>query len=573
MSCLSLWYNKCVKRLIGIRILALSIIAVLSMVSPLNAQLADHFILHGPEIEALDRFYIELGKAPPFHSRPFSNHRYCYYLRSIRPEINHLSPYNQRIFLELLHRLEREEQRYISLSPVVEGNLRLQFLSEEIPEREQYLYYRKSLQYTPLFNLGIIAGLPNFVVHAELDLRRDFFSSYRPSGYTNLPIGSPFYQEFDFNFPTRAYLSFGNRNLSLLIGRDELKWGPGYRSSVVFSDSPPYYDMILLDCFFKGFNASFFFAGLESFLTGAELDVQDRYRNTGAINYSKENTDQFKALTGHRFEFKFFNRIILGISDVLVIGGRRPELNEIHPLMFMHNIYGENYSNVMMGFDLVVVPFKGLKLYAELGVDDIRNPHEKETSPPTSLGRLAGFHYFRGLGDGSIDFKFEWALIDPWTYNRWMPYLTFSSRKKYLSLATKKNTFIDFPTGYFLGPDVHSLFFEISYEWMEKFKTKLSYELRHKGRIYLDVLDPESKYDNFIGNPSSTPTGTPVISNIFELGASFPLASFLTISSDFTLGHRVNSAHNPGDNGWFFEATVNGTVKLDRERHGFFWQK
>ena len=550
------------------RSIALMTLLFLITLFSLNGQILDHYPIHSIEVETLDRFFLEIGQSPPFYSRPYSNYQFLRYLRRVESRKNELSAHNRALLNKLLLRLSSQENKFTFFIPVLESNVRLQYQNEEITDFDKYLYYRKSIDYAPLINLGFTAGLPYFIMHSENDLRRDFFATFRPANYTNLPVGSPFVKQFDFNFPTRSYLKFGGSYLDLLIGREQMKWGPGYRSSLVLSDSPPYYDMLHLSYFSDFFKASFFFSVLESYLTEAEFNIQETMEYEGSVSFGKDATDQYKTLTGHRFEFNFFNRALFGISDIIVIGGRVPEFNEITPLMYLHNVYGENYSNVIFGFDTSIVPCRNIQIYGEFAIDDIRNANEGGESPPTSLGYLAGVYVMKGFAWGNLNFRFEWARVDPWMYNRWQPYLIFSSRKKLLSLATADwLSYLDFPTGYFLGGDVQSFYFEISYDYQNTFEAALSYELRQKGRIYLNVLDPESEFANFVGNPSSTPTGTPVISHIVGLSGAYELSTMLFLSGELALGYQYNREHRPGNNGFFFEALLNCTFKLDREKY------
>jgi len=533
-------------------------------------QINDNYPLRSFEIKALDRFFLEIGQAPPFYSRPFSNYQYLYYLKQIERRRDELSDHSSSLLKRLIQKLGRQSERDTFLIPVLEGSAGLKYQNGDIPDAQKYLYYRKSLYYTPLLNLGFIAGFPNAVIHAEYDLRKDFFVSSRSSDYTTLPTGDPFVQEFDFNFPTRSYLKIGNLNLDLLIGREQMKWGPGYRSSLVISDSPPYYDMVHLSYFSDFFKATFFFAALESYLTDAELVIQETMWDKGVVTFEKKDSfEQYKTLTGHRFEFRFFDKLLIGISDIIVIGGRAPELNEITPLMYLHNVYGENYSNVMAGFDASVVPIRNVRVYGEFAIDDIRNPLEGESSIPTSLGYIAGMHLVNTVLPGNPDFRFEWARVDPWMYNRWQPYLIFSSRKKLVSLPdfTENHSYLDFPTGYFLGGDVQSFYFELSWVYDFLFETSVSYEFRQKGPIYLNVLDPESEFDNYKINSSSTPTGIPVVSHIVGLKGSYAFSSIVSLSGDILMGYQYNREHLSGNNGYFFEVMLNCAIKLDQEKY------
>ncbi len=534
------------------------------------SQITDNYPINSFEIKIMDRFFLEIGQTPPFYSRPFSNYQYLYYLKKIEKRKNELSTHSRDLFVNLLQKHIRQSEREIFLVPVLEGSAGLKYQSDNIPEAQKYLYYRKSLYYTPLLNLGFITGFPNGVIHLEYDLRKDFFISSRSSDYSTIPTGDPFVQEFDFNFPTRSYLKAGNLNLDLLIGREQMKWGPGYRSSLVISDSPPYYDMVYLSYFSDFFKATFFFAALESYLTEAELGIQEDMWDKGVATFEKKDSfEQYKTLTGHRFEFMFFEKLLIGISDIIVIGGRAPELNEITPLMYLHNVYGENYSNVMAGFDASFVPCRNVQIYGEFAIDDIRNPLEGESSIPTSMGYIAGMHLANTPLPGNPDFRFEWARVDPWMYNRWQPYLIFSSRKKLVSLpdSTEDRSYLDFPTGYFLGGDVQSFYFELSWDYNFLPETSISYEFRQKGPIYLNVLDPASEFDNYKVNSDSTPTGTPVVSHIGGIKVLYHFSPGFSLSGDIAMGYQYNREHLPGNNGYFFEAMLNCAVKLDRENY------
>jgi len=554
---LSIMINSVLLKLLSILIFFISLF-------PLYSQIADNYPPRSDEIAALDKFFLELGETPPFYSRPFSNHQYFYYLEQIESRQHNLSPSSKRLFSKLLEKHRWMSEKETFLLPVLEASAELKYQNREIPDSHKYLYYRESLDSPPLLNTGFIAGSPHAAVHLEYDLRKDFFVYSRQKDYSNLPTGDPFVQDFDFNFPTRSYLKVGNLHLDLLIGREQIKWGPGYRSSLVVSDSPPYYDMLLFSYFSESFKASFFFTALESYLTKEELKIQQDMTDIGTISFEKEASDQYKALTGHRFEFKFHDTLLIGVSDVLLFGGRAPELNEISPLIFLHNVYGENYSNVMMGFDASYVPVHNVRIYGELAIDDIRNSWEAGSSIPTTTGKMAGLQVMNTPLPGSPDFYYEWARLDPWMYNRWQPYLIFSSRRKLVSFpdSTKYASYLDFPTGYFLGGDVQTFYFELAWSHNPQLNTSLSYEFRQKGEIYLNVLDPASKYENYKENTEATPTGTPIVSHIVKAKGKFQISPRVTLSGNITTGYRQNREHEAGQNGFFFETTLNGAIKF-----------
>ncbi|KKL71077.1 hypothetical protein LCGC14_2098530, partial [marine sediment metagenome] len=112
-----------------------------------------HYAIHSLEIETLDRFFLEIGQSPPFYSRPYSNYQYLRYLRRVESRKNELSPHNRALLNKLLLRLSRQEDKFTFFIPVLESNVRLQYQNKEITDFDKYLYYRKSLDYSPIINL------------------------------------------------------------------------------------------------------------------------------------------------------------------------------------------------------------------------------------------------------------------------------------------------------------------------------------------------------------------------------------------------------------------------------------
>ncbi len=545
----------------GVLILSIFIIIIVSA----GAQNPDHYQLGSPELRALDSFFVELGLAPPFYSRPYSHHQYLHYLEQIEARKGGLSASNRTELAALIEKHRKKEQTDRPIfRPILDLGVGLKHQSKEIPEFQEYLYYRNSLNNPPLLNLGFIAGNPYTAIHLEYDLREDFFVTWRTDDYTTLPTGDPFVQDFDYNFPTRSYIKLGTLHIDFLAGREQMKWGPGHRSSLLISDSPPYYDMLQLSYFSPRFKASFFFAALESYLTDEELLIQETNQDEGVVTYPKAADSQRKSLTGHRFEFRVGEKLLVGISDILLIGGRIPELTDIGPLMYLHNVYGENYSNVMMGLDFSYVPVPDLRIYGELGIDDIQNPWETGSSIPTSLGYQAGIDALNLPAPRNPDFHFEWVRIDPWMYNRWQPYLMFTSRRKLTSFPdyTQYASYLDFPTGYFLGGDVQSFYFELTWPQMDGWSAALSYELRQKGEIYLNPLDPDSKFENYKTTTDSTPTGTALTSHIIKATGKISIRPNISLNGELTAAYERNRAHVDGDHGFYFMGMVSIEISL-----------
>lgn len=408
-----------------------------------------------------DYINIENGESPPFFTRPYIS--------------------------------GRQLKRKHIIKPILNISIRAQYLNRDIEDKDLSYWYNRWLENDPLLNLGFIAGMENFLIYTDFDIRHDFFGGFNSSTYLNLPYRDYWYQDFDFNFPIRGYLIFGNRNLNLLVGRDKLQFGPGQKGSLMISSESPFFNQLKLTYSSKKFQASYFFIPLESFLSKEEKrELEDFFLSDSSLipagNFGKDISDQSKYLTGHRFEIKPNNSMILSFTDMLVVGGRFPNFEDISPSMFYHNVYGENYSNVMIGFDFFWVPIRNLGVYGEFIIDDIRNDFENKFSVPTSLGYLGGLRYNIPNKFTKLVFNFETAYIDPFTYLRWHPYTSFYTRRKYISTSINENLYLDSPIGFFLGPD--SNFFSV---WITAIynKSMLSVGWEYRSRAVIPDLTPE----------------------------------------------------------------------------------
>lgn len=343
-------------------------------------------------------------------------------------------------------------QSNISFSP------RFNWFSGEQITNLEYLYYSEWLKLNPLINLGFSVGSEIFTFRYDLDIRHDFFSGYNSDTYLNIPTDESWYLDFDFNFPIRGYLTVGNETLNLFVGRDKISYGPGKRTNLMLSKETPFFNQLTLTYYSKKNKTSLFFIPMESYLTDSEKTELENFISNNSdllldVNYGKDYDSQSTYITGHRFEFRPVRNFILTFTEMLVLGGRFNNLEDITPAMFYHNVYGENYSNVMLGFDFYYAVVPGLGLYGEYIIDDIRNTNEEDITVPTSTGYLLGLEYQLPDLFGKTTLHIEGADISQFTYKRWHPYLNFYSRRKLFSTSTGSNNFLDTPTGFFLGSD------------------------------------------------------------------------------------------------------------------------
>jgi hypothetical protein len=116
-----------------------------------------------------------------------------------------------------------------------------------------------------------------------------------PSFEIPTPSNTPF-------FPSLSSLEFPA--LDLMVGRDYMKWGPGYQGNLILSDNSLAFDMLKYS---------------------GTIDLNDFREGYGKINFTKffsllDSLDgQNRYFSGQRLEYKPFDALTLGLSETAII--------------------------------------------------------------------------------------------------------------------------------------------------------------------------------------------------------------------------------------------------------------
>jgi len=251
----------------------------------------------------------------------------------------------------------------------------------------------------------------------------------------------------------RAYVRFHHRNLSGLLGRQTLFWGPGYDGSLIISDNSPSFDMIMVQGNFWHFKFTSFSAMLDK-MWGEHSDPTYRFL---ANRY----------LSGHRIDWLVNNKIELGLSEAVLYAGEAQymELQYINPVLpYYANQYNSNLdNNSLVCFDASFKPTKGYKTYLQFLVDDFAYAG----NDPNALGYIAGLYISDPLGISQTDLRTEYTRVDSWTYT-------------HLELENQY-THYGWVIGDHLGPDADQILIELSRILNVDGQVKLIYAYKREG--------------------------------------------------------------------------------------------
>ncbi|HKL85786.1 MAG TPA: hypothetical protein VJ861_05605 [Treponemataceae bacterium] len=355
-------------------------------------------------------------------------------------------------------------------------------------------YLSRFHEFDPVFALGIEFGSPHFFATSSIDFGMAAWSKNAPeNGITG------FWDPLKFltwwNFPDEAYFSWVGSNTNLIAGRLPTGIGLGM-SNIMLNGNARWYDQVQFSWWSNQFKFFGFWATSATHLDDIENEVQ-QWQGMGekigwdAVSnhdYATRNVTPAKLFTYHRVEFKPFQRIGFGLTEMQLLGGKTPDLLNLLPAGGWHNTFTAGVSNVMMQIDAWGVPINGLLLRGEFVTDDTKAPAEKGTAAkPNSwaweLGATWVLPFTGTKWTHAIDA--EYSHVDTWTYNRWQPWLIMYQRQMF----TGGHGGIDIPLGHSEGGDVDQGKLYYTAISSNGGRIKAGYTYTNKGPVYLGRIE------------------------------------------------------------------------------------
>ncbi len=213
--------------------------------------------------------------------------------------------------------------------------------------------------------------------------------NFNPSlGLPTVISGKNVYQD-----DAAAYLVWRLPWFDLEFGRDNAAWGPGAQGNLMLSANCPRFDMLRLRANYEKFSFTSIHGKLNS-------DLDQKY------------------LAAHRLEFQPVRWLHLAGSELVIYGRRGIEFSYLNPLMPYHiaeHHLGDRDNNTL-GFDFTVFPVKNHKFYGELFLDDFTSAENPFSYFGNKFAFLTGYYWVNPLGLNNLDFRLEYARIEPYVY-------------------------------------------------------------------------------------------------------------------------------------------------------------
>ena len=212
----------------------------------------------------------------------------------------------------------------------------------------------------------------------------------------------------DFSAVNEAYLTVdGGRGLEASIGRIYNRWGPGTRGATMVSDNAPALDQIQIAF---------------PFSLGARFGRE--YHFTQFLSTFRQNSVQ-RYFAGRRIEYTFSPRFTVDFQEAYLSTSSQSLYVSLLPdfysgqsanLKIGHlriNGLDQNF-NSFLNFGASYEATPSLRVYGQLGIDDIQSPGHQSYRTPRKIAQLAGVAFQPSPGTGIVA---EYTFADPTTYS------------------------------------------------------------------------------------------------------------------------------------------------------------
>ncbi len=536
--------------------------------------------LDSPVYRQVEELYITRGRVPPLEETPII-------AEDLRNRLDRLAGASRRAETVEWARSIKSDLvlPFPFISPILELGLSV-YLSTETDRAHtiesdaarggEFLDYMSMYQINRLPSMatfGFVAQTWGLSLLVQPELRESISSQLEDDEWVSVPF-DPI--AIDTNIPYRGIATFFHPPVELRFGRDKLKLGPGRWSTLTLTQHMPYFDYAKARVFAGGFSLSWYLLRLNPTIDKSEGQyLQDMY--DGVIPNPEPNAsmnglpyiERSKHYIIGKLTLSPFDWLTLSVAQTNLVGGRDPELSDLNPLIIFHNLYAEGTYSVPLSITATVVPLRGLEVYADYlfydaAVGDEKDPEVNPSAMAYQVGlTFVSTPYFTLLG-GRFRLDAEFSYVDPWVYGKYYSLRQFASRFIYVEHYVGR-TWVDYPLGFYLGPDSLELNVALAYGIPADREVELWYQLRGRGETQLYGYGEENDYLH-VGEPGyplkGTPTGTAEWTNQVQLAFRWFPVEAVRLESWYRIWHVANRFNDSGENHWFHSMGVSGTWKI-----------
>jgi hypothetical protein len=232
---------------------------------------------------------------------------------------------------------------------------------------------------------------------------------------TEVPITGVF--DFRSNL-SEAWLKAAYKGFSLKIGKDKLRWGPGYKGTLALSGTTysSFYLYHIKQSIGRAIQVSSFLCSYDD-----EANYRKELKPTGTITIPSAKTTLLdfppRYGAGQRLDLRIKNFLQIAVYELVDFFGSSDLGRFANPLQVYYlanNASGTNYSNLLAGIDCNII-YKSLRFYGEFLNDDITVM--EHAGNPNKYAFQIGCQYTFNKAIQSAGM--EYTHVSPYTYGHY----------------------------------------------------------------------------------------------------------------------------------------------------------
>ncbi|MEO6693997.1 MAG: capsule assembly Wzi family protein [Ignavibacteria bacterium] len=257
------------------------------------------------------------------------------------------------------------------------------------------------------------------------------------------------------NFDTfEGYLRYRTKQnwLALTIGRNPVYQGFGFIDRLYLSNNTVPFDFLKLDLGYKAVSYSFLYGSLRGDSIGKPLES--------------------KNIATHRLDLRFGNSFRLGFFESVTIPNSPFSFTFLNPINFLTSAElnkasqpgDNNANNAIIGFDMMVIPFRKLALQGSLLVDDLEfsTLFKSNAKITNKFAFQFGALWSDAFTIPNLELKTEYTHLDPFVYTH------VSNKSSYTNWSL--------PLGHHLEPNSDEIAVKLNYNITNRLNINILYQ-------------------------------------------------------------------------------------------------
>lgn len=216
-------------------------------------------------------------------------------------------------------------------------------------------------------------------------------------------------QGFDFD-ETDAHVSYEIPHVYAVFGKTTNLWASGATGSLSLSNNSSPYTQLRLKLTYEPFEMTW--------VQGSLIQDPPITYTVGTDSVHSEELYSEKWIAAHRYEFRVFKKLQIGVYDMVIYGNRGIDWNYLPPTTFLWSAehYNHDRDNVLMGLDFRLTPGAGLEITANWLLDELKFSDLGSDWYGNKHGYQLGIHAVDPLGWDDSDLDAEVTLLRPYVY-------------------------------------------------------------------------------------------------------------------------------------------------------------